>query len=236
MGDERTYENVVALRAVTMRMVRPPTVIAFTNFGTSLKCRDYQYQRDKNRVVYDISSKPPATIEWNKLLIFCLIISGNLILCFEKNKLFHPTQRWCAIDTKKERETYNIRFNGKRTEEDCFKETCCFDLITRHKTIQITNPSTYTEPAKYQNTDPNRVYNIAVILPFYPRPDSAKGNMQTIPPNNWVQIPKMQWNFIWDARWLERNLKASNWKPMYIWMTEMTCSPRLPFNMKPFRM
>ncbi|NJM14408.1 MAG: glutamine-hydrolyzing GMP synthase, partial [Bacteroidales bacterium] len=65
MGDERTYENAVALRAVTS-----------TDGMTADWCHlPYEYLgfvsneiinkvKGINRVVYDISSKPPATIEW----------------------------------------------------------------------------------------------------------------------------------------------------------------------------
>lgn len=65
MGDERTYENVCAVRAVTStdgmtadwyRM--PHDVLAV------ISNRIINEVRGINRVVYDISSKPPATIEW----------------------------------------------------------------------------------------------------------------------------------------------------------------------------
>ena len=65
MGDERTYENVVALRAVmstdgmTADWVHLPyEFLAKTSNEIINKVRGI------NRVVYDISSKPPATIEW----------------------------------------------------------------------------------------------------------------------------------------------------------------------------
>ena len=65
MGDERTYENVLAVRAVTT-----------TDFMTAdwfrmphevldrISRRIVNEVRGVNRVVYDISSKPPSTIEW----------------------------------------------------------------------------------------------------------------------------------------------------------------------------
>jgi len=65
MGDERSYESVVAVRAVDT-----------TDFMTADFChiphevlgriagRIINEVRGVNRVVYDISSKPPATIEW----------------------------------------------------------------------------------------------------------------------------------------------------------------------------
>ena len=65
MGDERTYENVIALRAVTSidgmtadwaRL--PHEVVA------RVSNRIINEVRGVNRVVYDVSSKPPSTIEW----------------------------------------------------------------------------------------------------------------------------------------------------------------------------
>jgi GMP synthase (glutamine-hydrolysing) len=65
MGDERTYENVCALRAVTSRdgmtadwYPFPPDVLA------RISTRIINEVDGINRVVYDVSSKPPATIEW----------------------------------------------------------------------------------------------------------------------------------------------------------------------------
>ncbi len=65
MGDERTYENVLAIRAVT-------SVDGMTadwahlphDFLSSVSSEIINKVRGINRVVYDISSKPPATIEW----------------------------------------------------------------------------------------------------------------------------------------------------------------------------
>jgi GMP synthase (glutamine-hydrolysing) len=65
MGDERTYENVVALRAVssTDGMTADWSHLPYEFLGT-VSNRIINNVRGINRVVYDISSKPPATIEW----------------------------------------------------------------------------------------------------------------------------------------------------------------------------
>jgi len=65
MGDERTYENVCALRAVssTDGMTADWTELPFW-FLKKVSNRIINEVRGVNRVVYDISSKPPATIEW----------------------------------------------------------------------------------------------------------------------------------------------------------------------------
>jgi GMP synthase (glutamine-hydrolysing) len=65
MGDERTYENVVALRAVnsTDGMTATWTHLPH-DFLADVSNEIIRKVRGVNRVVYDISSKPPATIEW----------------------------------------------------------------------------------------------------------------------------------------------------------------------------
>ena len=65
MGDERTYEQVVALRAVTSidGMTADWAHLPY-DFLAAVSNEIINKVRGINRVVYDISSKPPATIEW----------------------------------------------------------------------------------------------------------------------------------------------------------------------------
>ncbi|MEN8120595.1 MAG: glutamine-hydrolyzing GMP synthase [Bacteroidota bacterium] len=65
MGDERTYERVVALRAVssTDGMTADWSHLPY-EFLAAISNKIINQVKGINRVVYDISSKPPATIEW----------------------------------------------------------------------------------------------------------------------------------------------------------------------------
>jgi len=65
MGDERTYENTIALRAVTSvdGMTADWAKLPMDMLGR-VSNKIINEVKGVNRVVYDISSKPPATIEW----------------------------------------------------------------------------------------------------------------------------------------------------------------------------
>lgn len=65
MGDERTYENVISLRAVTSSDAMTADWAQLPDkLLRKVSNRIINEVRGANRVVYDISSKPPSTIEW----------------------------------------------------------------------------------------------------------------------------------------------------------------------------
>ncbi|MFN2432198.1 MAG: glutamine-hydrolyzing GMP synthase [Gemmatimonadota bacterium] len=65
MGDHRTYENVVALRAVTSTDGMTADWFDFPRDALArISGRIINEVRGVNRVTYDVSSKPPATVEW----------------------------------------------------------------------------------------------------------------------------------------------------------------------------
>lgn len=65
MGDQRTYEDTIALRAVTSQdgMTADRAILPVEFLG-KVSDRIINSVRGVNRVVYDVTSKPPATIEW----------------------------------------------------------------------------------------------------------------------------------------------------------------------------
>ncbi|MCP5003861.1 MAG: glutamine-hydrolyzing GMP synthase [Planctomycetes bacterium] len=65
MGDERTYENVIALRSVDTHDYMTADWTRLTHeLLARISNRIINEVRGINRVVYDVSSKPPSTIEW----------------------------------------------------------------------------------------------------------------------------------------------------------------------------
>ncbi len=65
MGDERTYDRVVALRAVTTEDFMTADWYRFDHpFLARVSSRIVNEVKGVNRVVYDVTSKPPGTIEW----------------------------------------------------------------------------------------------------------------------------------------------------------------------------
>jgi len=65
MGDKRTYESIVAIRAITSRDAMTADWARLPHeFLGRISNKIINEVRGVNRVVYDISSKPPSTIEW----------------------------------------------------------------------------------------------------------------------------------------------------------------------------
>jgi len=65
MGDERTYENTIVLRAVVSTDGMTADWFPFPHeFLAKVSNKIINHVKGINRVVYDISSKPPSTIEW----------------------------------------------------------------------------------------------------------------------------------------------------------------------------
>ena len=65
MGDQRTYENLIALRAVTSEDGMTADWFKMPNETLQkISSRIINNVKGVNRVVYDITSKPPGTIEW----------------------------------------------------------------------------------------------------------------------------------------------------------------------------
>jgi GMP synthase (glutamine-hydrolysing) len=65
MGDGRTYDHVVALRAVTSTDGMTADFYGFDmRFLGHVATRIINEVKGVNRVVYDVTSKPPGTIEW----------------------------------------------------------------------------------------------------------------------------------------------------------------------------
>ena len=65
MGDERTHENVISLRAVTSSDAMTADWAKLPDsLLRKVSNRIINEVKGANRVVYDISSKPPSTIEW----------------------------------------------------------------------------------------------------------------------------------------------------------------------------
>ena len=65
MGDERTYEYVLSIRAVTSIDGMTADIYHFdTRFLSEVSGKIISQVRGVNRVTYDVTSKPPGTIEW----------------------------------------------------------------------------------------------------------------------------------------------------------------------------
>jgi len=65
MGDSRSYENVCAIRAVTSTDGMTADIYSFDHkFLKKISTNIINQVKGINRVVYDATSKPPGTIEW----------------------------------------------------------------------------------------------------------------------------------------------------------------------------
>jgi GMP synthase (glutamine-hydrolysing) len=65
MGDQRTYQEVIAIRSVDTIDFMSATFSKLPwDFVETVANRIVNQVRGVNRVVYDVTSKPPGTIEW----------------------------------------------------------------------------------------------------------------------------------------------------------------------------
>lgn len=97
----------------------------------------------------------------NNLLVFFLIISG-ISSCASKKITTTKNVEVVAIQPK---ENKSETTNSKRYEDSISKKATIFDLDNNSNQNNTTNYNT-TSSTKILNTDPNRIHNIAVILPF----------------------------------------------------------------------